>query len=83
MLRDGVEDAQVPAEAALVSQRLGDVVGVDLVSRGRERVEAPAADRLDLCPSLHGSTIGAPPSRTAGRGVRPLFRGETEGSREV
>ena len=42
VLGDGVEDAAMAAEAALVGERTGDVAGVELVRVGVERVH-PAA----------------------------------------
>jgi hypothetical protein len=42
VLRHRVEDAAVAPEAALVRQRLGDVLGIDLARIGLERVDPPA-----------------------------------------
>src|SRR5262249_13879911 len=55
VLGNGVEDTAVAAEPALVRERAGDVLDVDVGRIGRERVEAPPADGLDVRPGLHAS----------------------------
>ena len=47
VLRDGIENARMPAEATLVREGMRDVGGIDVGRLGLERADAPPADRLD------------------------------------
>src|SRR3712207_8135218 len=55
VLGDGVEGLRVPAEAAQVRQRAGDVGRVDVLGRRVERVDAPADRKSTRLNSSHAN----------------------------
>jgi hypothetical protein len=77
MLRDRVERAAVPAEAAQVPERPRDVLDVELLGIGIERVHALAGHRLQVRPGLRRRGLGRGGHRPVivrcGRPIPPIL----------